>query len=814
VFQVFKRPRASPHLWMILFAFLALAAFCLFELLTPHSLPAEADSKAEPVFSLPGGYYDHDVQLKITPPYPGTDVIFTVDGRVPTYTVGTVYTQPIRLSVATPAVTVIRARVRLPDAGLGPVVSASYFVGIRATLPMMSLIVDPDDLWSTERGIYANPDGRGQAWERPVDVTYVDKDHQAGFQIPAGVRIHGHWSRAFDKKSLRLYFRQEYGASRLEYPLFADDEVRSFKRLVLHSGGEDWNALENTNWTLMRNQLTAELALEIGGYATHSQPTLLFINGELWGIYQIRERLDRYFLADHYGIDSADFLKSPEYKPGGTILMGDRENWDHLLNFAETHDLIDPANYAYVQTQVDIPAFIDYHILEFFTANTDWPEDNINQFRPRTQGGRWRWFIWDNELGWGFSYRSSVNTNMMKRILGSSDSQTDRRDILLLSKLLKNPVFRARFLSRTADLLNTTLAPQSVTAHIDALAAELAPDIAYETARWSSSTDWESNVQDLRDFARQRPDVVRQQTVEWFGLGGTAQLTFLPPAGGSGYIAVNGVLMQHLPWEGTYFQGVPVQITAVPAPGYRFAGWEPASLPQTPVITITVAATQTFTPCFEAVSGNAPKLGDVVLSEYHVDDDSRIEGDWFVMQVKRPGGIDLRGWRVTDNDAKTATDEGSLIFTDNPAFARVPEGTTILVVATQTTANAARFPRDDLNAWDGQMVVYVGNGSLDTTTDPGFNLGPEDNLALLAPGPTHAFGDEKGIAFVAWSKAVTPASFGVLEDGVLPAPAGRSIQPNSEAELAPKRGLKNQLREYVARLMAPRSKLHVFPMPR
>ena len=143
-------------------------------------------------------------------------------------------TQPIHLSGTTPAVTVVRARAILPDGELGPVFSESYFVSVRATLPLLSLIIDPDDLWDPERGIYINYEGRGDVWERPVDITYVDKDRRSGFHVLAGIRIHGGGSRSFEK-GLRLYFRQEYGFSQLEYPLFADSD-RPIQTCV-HSNG-------------------------------------------------------------------------------------------------------------------------------------------------------------------------------------------------------------------------------------------------------------------------------------------------------------------------------------------------------------------------------------------------------------------------------------------------------------------------------------------------------------------------------------------------------------------------------------------------
>ena len=758
----------TPHLWIACLTILALAAVYVAETFAAPRPPAESTSTLLPVISPPGGYYERDVHLKITAPGPNTHVIFSVDGSVPTLSSGTIYTRTIRLSAEAPAVTVVRARAMPSDGKLGPVASESYLVGVPATLPMMSLIVDPGDLWDAERGIYANPNKRGDTWERPVDVTYVDRDRRSGFHVPAGLRIHGKSSRNFSKKPLRIYFRQEYGASRLEYPLFAGGDVRSFKRLVLHSGGQDWPYSPDMNWTLMRTQLVADLVLELDGYAARSQPVLLFINGEPWGIYQMRERLDEHFLADHRGIDSADFLENPQLLSQPDIPPVGSKDWERILEFIDGHDLADPANYAYVQTQVDITNFIDYIILEIYVANIDWPFNNVRQFRPRVQGGRWHWLFWDTDQGFG-AYPSSVNANLMNRVLDEDHPETGGRDTLLFRKLLENPVFFERFLSRTADLLNTTLAPQPVLTHIDALAAELEPDINYEAIRWSSSVDWLSGVQDLREFARQRPDFVRQHVVDSFGLGGTAQLVVNPPTSGSGSVAVNGSLIQDLPWQGIYFHDVPIQMQAAPAPGFRFAGWDSPGLPQTPVITLTVRNdTRTLTPRFEPLGDDAPRPGDVIFAAYDMGQDSHLEADQFELLLMCPGSVDLRGWRVTDNDTKTATDEGSLIFADHPALAHVPSGTRIQIIASHAVAD---LPADDVSTWDRQMVLHTGNGHLDTEIDPGFNLGPQDNLVLLAPGPTQAFDDDQGIDFVAQGTAVTPASFGVLTDGVLPSPA-------------------------------------------
>ncbi len=171
---------------------------------------------------------------------------------------------------------------------------------------------------------------------------------------------------------------------------------------------------------------------------------------------------------------------------------------------------------------------------------------------------------------------------------------------------------------------------------------------------------------------------------------------------------------------------------------------------------------------------------DVIFNEYWNSDDgtaypglggAAIEGDWFELLVVASPEVDLRGWRVTNNSAKAGTgngtDQGSLIFPPAAAFAAVPSGTVILVIATDTAANDAAFPVDDTETSDRRMRLYVGNGTLDAATDPLFSIrSSDDALVLLAPGATAALADDVGVDFIAENATATPASFGVGTDGV------------------------------------------------
>jgi hypothetical protein len=733
------------------------------------SQPKAAARSLEARLSLPGGYYDRDIQIQITCSHPDADLIYTLDGSVPTVDRGTTYTRPIQLSPSIPSVVVIRARAVGPGAVLGPITGDSYLMGIPSTLPLISLIVTPDDLWSKGSGIYANPREKGREWERPVDIVYVDRDRSTGFHAPAGIRIHGGWTRRYDKKSFRLYFRQEYGMNRLEYPLYDHGDVQTYKRLVLHNGGND-SPSPPTNWSLLRNQLTTDLAHQTHAHTPRSQPVLVYLNGEPWGIYSMREYIDRWFLADHFGADAVDLLDSPAHIQVATISEGDREHWDHLMAFVGTHDLVDPANYAYLQSQVDLDNLIDYALIQIYTGNADWPEHNVNQLRARRPGGKWQWITWDNDYSFGLylapevGYEGDlVELNVIEKILNMTSSETGGYDSLLLRKLIENPDFRVRLQRRLADLLNTTFAADNVVSRIDALANDLAPNIGYEINLWGGSVNWEASVQEMRRYAQQRTEVVRQHAIDAFGIPGRTTLTIHLPSAEAGSIAINDTWIPEYPWTGTYFQDTLLQITAVPAPGHQFATWGEGHLGSSPTITLSPSAPVTLKPHFSKLAPKTFQPGDVVFSECHVDD-REVQGDWFELRIARRGGADIRGWRVTDNDTLTASDEGSLVLSGHPALARLPRGTTVRIIATQTDLNDQRFSQDDLDAWDGLLVLYVGNGNVDVRTDPGFNLSPVDSLVLLAPGPTEAFDDDQGIDLLIGSDAVSPASFGILAD--------------------------------------------------
>ncbi|MBN2394678.1 MAG: CotH kinase family protein, partial [Anaerolineae bacterium] len=727
-----------------------------------------------PEFSPSPGVYRRNIRVTLKATQPRGQIVYTIDGTLPSVEVGLLYERPLRLDAASPRLVVIRA-VEIVGGVPGPAVSATYVMGVQSGLPIVSLIADPTDLWDTEQGIFANTWGRRDDWERPATVHYIAPGGATqGFSMPAGLRIHGTDPADAAKQSLRLYFRSEYGDAWLKFQLFAlhpqqPNSEQTYKRLLLQAGDRAGR------WTFFRDQLVADVATDMGLYAAQGQFVHLFLNGESWGLYRLSERIDRFFLETNLGITGADLVQD------GRQREGDDKAWDDLIDWATTHDLVEPENFAYVAAQVDLGSLTDWAVLQMYFG---FPASELFAVYPQDEA-------------WFFLYEGGSQA-FASRADAPLFQEANADFTILLSALLHNPDYRAQFARRLTTLLNTTLDERAIQSRAQALTATLRDDIKYEDARWPSPFLWEENVEAfLAEFTANRPGQVMEHFAALLPLGKVTslQVEVSPSEAGYVYMEDTRLVIDDGVWQGdagcVALSGALVQFTAVPASGFGFTGWtltpdngEPSALTN---VTTTVTAPQhifahfTPLPCLSlsppsggTKGGNLPP-DIVIINEFWITDNGTyyasvgsqpIEGDWIELLVQRDG-IDLRGWRLTDNDTKTGMAEGSIIFPHIDALASVPRHTLILILATESESNAYYFPEDDVNSRNRRMLFYVGNGALDVTTDPGFAMGTnDDNLALLAPGPTAAFEDDVGIDFVAEGYAVTPHSFGILADGV------------------------------------------------
>lgn len=439
-------------------------------------------------FSVDEKWINEPVALSLAGPRQ-SEIYYTVDGSIPTVENenSVKYDQPLNLMAYGARVLTVRARAADSDGNLGSTSTKTYFIGMDSMkLPVLSLTIEPEDFYSADTGIYLNHQQRGVAWERAVFVSYVSANRSNGFDTQAGIRVHGGISRQISqKKSYRLYFRKQYGASRLVYPLFSEEGAEQFDQLVLHNSGQDLN--------LLRNALVDRLMRQMGGYASRNQPTLLFINGELQGIYMLRERVDSRFFADNYGLKNSVVVDTPAHHVGEPYVT----SWEALIAYVKENDLSQAEHYQHVLAQIDIDNFIDYYLVNLYSANLDWTYANVHQFHE--EDNVWKWATWDSDLTFSSPTVDAVNRAR------TFDHPLAEGMVAFFNALLKNENFQQAFEARANELFATVLSAENVQNEIQLLAAMLQDDIYLEKNRWSIEREWDDVVGEMVTFAAERP---------------------------------------------------------------------------------------------------------------------------------------------------------------------------------------------------------------------------------------------------------------------------------------------------------------------
>ena len=609
----------------------------------PFRLPVFA-TRAAPVFSHSSGFYKQSFNLILSTEDDQAVIHYTLDGSEPSLD-SPIYSQPLHIQsragqpdvlaeIRTTAqywrkpigevfkATVVRAKAFYPDGSHSTTETQTYFVdpniNTRYSLPIFSIVSDPDHFFDYEQGIYvmgrlwdenrdfnidwlphpANYMQKGEVWERPVHIEFFEPQGQARWAQNAGIRIHGFFTRAARLKSLRLYARAGYDQSdQFEYDFFPglrdavfSEKIQTFKTLLLRNSGNDWG------FTLIRDAMMQALISHTSLDTQAYRPVIVFLNGEYWGIHNLRESMDEHYLSSKYLLDTDNIVileNNAEIQFGKA---GDDAPYQALLDFIKTNDMTNALTYNQIATQMDVENYIDYLVTEIYIMNSDWPHNNIKFWRHKTDAyqpdapyghdGRWRWIVFDTDSGFGLNTalrEEEYDDNTLAQALYQPGAR--EWSGFLFRSLIENPQFFNQFINRFADHLNTTFTPERVIGIIDRMQAEIRPEIPEHINRWrlmdNSIAVWEQNVEVLRSFARNRPTYVRQHILSQFELPGTATIT-LQSDSRQGYLRINSIdittdtpgVLDAEQWSGIYFQGIPIQISAIPNPGYQFSGWE------------------------------------------------------------------------------------------------------------------------------------------------------------------------------------------------------------------------------------------------
>lgn len=700
--------------------FLILTGICCFAV-------CRAQTLNPPVFSHGGGFYTLPFQLTLTPSQSSDTIYYTLDGSAPDRS-SAVYLTPLQIQSRTGdtnvlsviqtnfvqagdwayeapqtevfKATVVRARSFSGNSTPSAIATQTYFVDSfifnRYALPVVSLVTDAANLFSDSTGIYVpgisytgsdntgNYFETGSNWERPVHFEYFSAAGAGNYATDATVRIHGGDTRLLPQKALRLYADTFFN-----YPFFPDKNISAFKTLMLRNSGND-----NTH-TMFRDVFMSELARDMGSGLEYQAgfPVVVFINGEFWGIHNLRERTDKYYIGSNSGADpdNIDYLEKH-----GVVKEGDNLHYFQWYNYLESADMTLQAGYDYMKGMIDIPDFIDYNIAQLYFANIDWPSNNRDYWRPRVAGGLWRWVVFDTDFGFGLeSYNNYDNNTLVFATTPNGPTSPPAWNTnypfatLQLRKMLQNSTFRNDFVNRFADMLNTVFRSDTVENRINNFEQRYATAMPEHIARWSKPQDmasWHSNVEQLRNFAQNRPAYMRKYIMDYFNeteplsqdVSDTSAITVTVNDSLMGHVVLSTIRPPFYPWSGVYFHNVPVPLEAKARTGYRFVEWAGTGV-STPGIIVNLQGDTSFTAMFEADPNYIPKL--LFINEFMASNTSGLQDeygeqdDW--IEIFNPGydTIDLAGFYITDDLSQPQKHQFAAGYADTKI---PPEGFNIL----------------------------------------------------------------------------------------------------------------------------------------
>ncbi len=567
-----------------------------------ESRPAFAET---PTLSPDPGFYDADVEVTASSTEAGAVITCTLDGSEPAED-DTTCEAPFTVDGSSqPAV--VRARAFVDGLWPSRIASSTYAEQaelLEQGMYIVSLIVDPVDMFSDETGIYAFGPADYEAWypyfganfwedwERPVRVQMWDGEGDLVVDQDAGIAIHGGYTRAFDQKSLRLYARSAYGPGEFSGRFFETEEIDEFQTLVLQIG-MDWCSTHLQEVTLPTLLRDADGHLLPGADVAAWEPAQVWINGEYWGYYNLRERMDGDWIEAHHGYD-ADALDRVElgwtHDANWELEQGSWDNFYALNDFVESADLSDPDTWEAFDAMVDLDSLATAIVAEAWIGNTDWWYNNLRLWRPQEEGGQWRWMVYDFGHGWTVMDYDQI-----------AYSVTWSGDGLPIADALENDEFRTLLANTASDLLNTSLEGDAAQSTFDGMVDRAKPAMEAHMDRWcdGSVSSFYTSVSYARTFVKLREDILRDDVQGALDLDGQAELTLETSPASAGSFQLTAVSVDE-PFTGVFYTGVPVTITAVPAAGYTFAGWSDASLGDEATVRVELDGDATLTAEFVA----------------------------------------------------------------------------------------------------------------------------------------------------------------------------------------------------------------------
>ena len=539
------------------------------------------DSLMAPVLSVPTGIVSSSFYLEITNPNSGvidTRLHYTLDGSEPTLASAAYYDNPIFID----ATTVIRAKV-FPETASNYLASfdayGTYLFDVEHSTPILLITTQNSNLYGAE-GIF---DNYNFDWIKAAHVTYLTKDtgHPTLFETRTAIRMDGGagGSRSNPQHSFRLSFdHSALGEESIQEQLIPNIPFRNtYSDVYLRNGSNQWLTLPYKD--------AAQVSMMSKGtnnYYAAMEPASVYINGAYFGLYELREKFNTEYFDTRENVDkkSVEILSMSYFY--NLILRALEGNVDNFYADYAAFDDLNPTDTDYMiqaDQYFDLAHYTDYIIGESWMGNTDWPGNNIKIYRSNTTNFRWRFALIDLELslnpnGWTTCFYNHIS--YMK------NQSTDNQYINIWLQSIQNQTYLNSFINRYADLLNTSYLTDTLLATEQAFYDKMLPEMPNEYKRWGNPFDVDGQMaaftQNHEIFQQQlecRNDQVRGDLMNEFDLNNEVEVTLAVFPDSSGSIKINTIQPQVYPWQGIYFDGVPIQLTAIADSGYTFVNWLP-----------------------------------------------------------------------------------------------------------------------------------------------------------------------------------------------------------------------------------------------
>ena len=455
-----------------------------------------------PSFTKRGGEYKGSVQVSVEIPK-GTVVYYTLDGSIPTEN-ATVYNAGDIFDIS--RVTVLRVRAFDPDGLLQPseTVTQTYLPNVYHAFPIVSLVCDPNELWNAENGmltIGANIDkSKGIPFKNAIyrefgkvmRPGYVEMYLKDGTQLLSqGMEfgLQGQYSLDMPQKTFKIKAKAKYGEKYFEAKLFDDREYTEYKNFVLRNSGNDcvWTRMNDGFQSRLIDAFNASAAVPSTVVHQAWNPVVVYLNGKYWGHYNMRERADRFFVAQHEGLDLSQADQMDVLEASGKLVFGsDKEYGAMIKRIKSSSPGTSEKDLQYILDNVDVDNYFDYMAFEMFFGNSD--PGNIRYYRLKTDGSKWRWIFYDADYG---LFRSGFDS--MTSYLKETGAGEQKIDNTIIRKLLENKDMQDKFLTRLGEIYQFFTTDRMLTLYNE-MVAQLEPEMPMHFSRWAEENDKAINI--------------------------------------------------------------------------------------------------------------------------------------------------------------------------------------------------------------------------------------------------------------------------------------------------------------------------------